>query len=151
MTPRSTNSALTSAVVGGDKASGPSLGGSGDADAQLWAKVEPRVLKQPGGKKSLKYVVKTFSTQLVEVKDDDYESGFYKTEQPRDPSELPYALVEASPSLDVWSFGLFTSSSPVLRSSRRIATMISTAPKRCMSWRRGASLRSSRSSRALPT
>jgi serine/threonine protein kinase len=66
------------------------------------------VLKQPPGEKSLKYVVKTFSTELVEVKDDDYESKFYKIEQPRDPSKLPYALVnKASPSLDLWSFGLF--------------------------------------------
>jgi serine/threonine protein kinase len=92
---------------GGAKTSEPNLGASGDADAQLWAKVEPRVLKQPGGKKSLKYVVKTFLTEVVKVKDDAYESGFNKIEQPRNPSELPYALVEASPSLDLWSFGLF--------------------------------------------
>jgi serine/threonine protein kinase len=92
---------------GDAKASEPSLGASGDADAQLWAKVEPRVLKQRGGKKPLKYVVKTFLTQLVEVKDDNYESGVNKIDQPRDPSELPYALVEASPSLDLWSFGVF--------------------------------------------
>ncbi len=78
-----------------------------DADAQLWAKVEPRVLKPSGGKKSKKYVVKTFSTQLVEVEDDDYTSGFYKIEQPRDHLKLPYDLVEASPSLDLWSFGIF--------------------------------------------
>ncbi len=92
---------------GGAKTSEPNLGASGDADAQLWAKVEPRELKQPKGKKSLKYVVKTFLTEVVEVEDDAYESGFNKIERPRNPSELPYALVEASPSLDLWSFGLF--------------------------------------------
>ncbi len=78
-----------------------------DADAQLLAKIEPRVFKQSGGKKSKKLVVKTFSTLSVELENNEYESGFYKIEQPRDPSKLPCALVEASPSLDVWSFGLF--------------------------------------------
>jgi serine/threonine protein kinase len=61
------------------------------SDPELWNKIKPK----RKGRRGAYYVVKTFRT----VRDAD---GF---EQPELPEGLPYDLVEATPAIDIWSFG----------------------------------------------
>lgn len=61
-----------------------------DSDPELWNKIKPK----RKGKHGANYVVKTFRTT--------YDDG---NEQPLEPKDLPYNLVEATPAIDIWSFG----------------------------------------------
>jgi serine/threonine protein kinase len=62
-----------------------------DADPELWRKIKPVASK---GKRPTFFMVKTFLTELVDG-----------CEQPVNPAALPYSLVEARPSFDLWSLG----------------------------------------------
>jgi serine/threonine protein kinase len=63
-----------------------------ETDPELWKKIAPAELKK--GRKKTNYVIKTFLTSRV---DDE--------EQPLNKDDLPYSLVEATPAIDLWSFG----------------------------------------------
>ena len=61
-------------------------------DTELWGKIEPKRLTH-----AMPYVIKTFRTREV---------GLDNLQKPVEDFQLPYKPVQASTSIDVWSFGL---------------------------------------------
>jgi len=84
---------------------------------ELWLKIKPVEVKV--GNKRNKYVIKTFKT-LVDSKDDVREGNGII--HPLNEEQLPFKLVTASPSLDIWGYGValfaLCSGSPLLPTNR---------------------------------